>query len=279
MVSMMTIDPRLADRRREVAEDRARRNINRLLKLLVLLGVLGALVWLMLSPTFSLQTLRVTGVHSSDTEAVIEEHQLVIGRPMIFIRTGSVESDILEDPWVKSAEVRLDWPTTVVVSIEERSPEAWVETAGGWEQRSVDGVALPGLEGPDDTMGRIVLPDVPHETAHVDLSVIGALEFLDALPIALSSAAVVERRGEELWAIVGGFDVRLGRPTDMTDKALSLAALLGEDLPAGSVINMTAPTNPAVAPPASEEEAADDDEGTAEGGGENDGDGNDDGEP
>lgn len=246
---MTTIDPRLAERRKEVAEDRARRNIERLLRLFILLGLVAGVVWLLLSPTFSVRTLEVTGAHSSDTAAILEAHEVVPGRPLILIRPGAVEAELASDPWIREAHVDIDWPDTVIVSISERSPAAWVQTDAGWSRRAVDGVALPGPDEPDSTMGRILLPVVPDGAAGSDPSVLGALEFVETLPVALGSSAVVEERDGELWAVVGGFDVRLGRPTSMADKALSLAVLLAEDLEPGSTINMIAPTNPAVTAP------------------------------
>jgi cell division protein FtsQ len=246
---MMTIDPRLADRRRQVAEDRARRNVNRILRLLALVAVVGGLVWLLLSPTFSIETIDVSGVQSSDTRGILVDHNLKVGRPLILIRTGEVRDELLADPWVKTATVALDWPRRVVVDVTERTPIAWVETAGGWARRAVDGVALPGASEPDDTMGHVSLVSVTEGEAPTSQLVLGALEFIDTLPVALGSAAVVDQRSGELWAVVGGFDVRLGRPVDMSDKALSLATLLEEPLAAGSIINMIAPTNPAVLPP------------------------------
>jgi len=246
---MMTIDPRLADRRREVAEDRARRNVNRILRLLALVALVGGLVWLLLSPTFSVDTLDVSGVQSSETTATLVRHKVMEGRPMIFIRTGALRDDLLADPWVKEATVDLDWPRRVVVEVTERTPTAWVETAGGWARRAVDGVALPGANEPDDTMGQVSLKSVTDDEAATSQWVLGALEFIDTLPVALGSGAVVDERSGELWAVVGGFEVRLGRPVAMSDKALSLATLLEEPLVAGTTINMIAPTNPATVPP------------------------------
>lgn len=250
---MMTIDPRLADRRRDVAEDRARSNVNRILRFLAGVAVVGGVVWLMLSPTFSVESLEVSGVQASETSAVLEANKVVVGRPLILIRTGTVEDDLLGDPWVKEASVSLDWPRGVIVAVSERSPVAWVETSNGWHRRAVDGVVLPGEAAPDDTMGQIRLPAVSADDAAESPLVLGALEFIDTLPVAMGSNAVVEERSGELWAVVGGFDVRLGRPVEMADKALSLATLLEEPLVDGSVINMIAPTNPAVVPPGTQD--------------------------
>lgn len=270
---MMTIDPRLADRRRDVAEDRARRNVNRILRVLAFVAIVGGVTWLMLSPTFSVESVEVSGVQSSETSAVLAANKVVAGRPLILIRTGTVEEELLGDPWVKEASVDLDWPRGVVVAVSERSPLAWVETADGWHRRAVDGVPLPGESVPDDTMGQIRLPSVSADDAAEAPLVLGALEFIDTLPVALGSNAVVDERSGELWALVGGFEVRLGRPVEMADKALSLATLLQEPLVEGSVINMIAPTNPAVVPPGSQD-ATDGETGT--GGEGRDGD---DGEP
>jgi hypothetical protein len=115
--------------------------------------------------------------------------------------------------------------------------------------------------------------------------VLGALEFIDTLPVALGSTAVVDERSGELWALIGGFEVRLGRPVQMADKALSLATLLQEPLVEGSVINMIAPTNPAVVAPGSHEETGEEtgtgDDGATEDSSDGEGDGQDgdDGEP
>jgi cell division protein FtsQ len=284
---MMTIDPRLADRRRDVAEDRARRNVNRILRLLAVAAVVGGIVWMMLSPTFSVAAIDVSGVQSSETGAVLAANKVVVGRPLILIRTEAAEAELLEDPWVKEASVRLDWPRGVIVAVSERSPVAWVETADGWHRRAVDGVALPGESVPDDTMGHIQLPSVLAGEAVQAPLVLGALEFIDTLPVALASNAVVDERSGELWAVVGGFEVRLGRPVEMADKALSLATLLQEPLAGGSVINMIAPTNPAVVPPGTgaaidgETGTGDDDTtgGSNEGGGDQDDEDDQDGEP
>ena len=263
----MTIDPRLADRRKEVAEDRARRNIRRLLRLLVVVAFFGALVWLFLSPTLSARTLDVSGVHSSETREILAGHQVAAGRPLILVRAASVEASLLEDPWVKEAEVDLDWPDRVVVTVAERTPRAWVETSGGWQRRAVDGVALPGPDQPDDTMAHLVFPEESPTSATTSQTVLGSLEFVEALPVTLSSNALIEVRAGELWAVVGGFDVRLGRPVEMREKALTLASLLQEDLEPGSVLNLIAPTNPAVVHP----ETPDTTEDTSPEGGSDDG--------
>ncbi|HEY5889593.1 MAG TPA: FtsQ-type POTRA domain-containing protein [Acidimicrobiia bacterium] len=263
---MTTIDPRLADRRKEVAEDRARHNIKRLLRLLIFLGILGAVVWLFLSPALSASSVDLIGVSSSRANEILTEEQVVSGRPLILIQQGSVEGRLLSDPWIKSADVNVSWPNKVEVIVDERTPVAWVETGDGWTRRAVDGVALPGADTPDDTMAHISLPMVDDAVVYESFEVIGALEFVAALPVSLSTTAVVELREGELWASVAGYSIRLGRPVEMEAKALTLAALLQENLTAGSEINLIAPANPSVGPPGREVAPVGQEEEDADGG-------------
>ncbi|HEX6147555.1 MAG TPA: hypothetical protein VF083_12310, partial [Acidimicrobiia bacterium] len=67
----MTIDPRLAERRKDVAEDKAKKNIGRLLKFLALILVTGSLVWLAFSPWLSINQVDTTGIAISSGHAVL----------------------------------------------------------------------------------------------------------------------------------------------------------------------------------------------------------------
>ncbi|MGH8914883.1 MAG: cell division protein FtsQ/DivIB [Acidimicrobiia bacterium] len=255
----MSIDPRLIERRREVAEDRARKSVGRLIRFLIVLGVLGAVVWLLLSPFLSVKEVTVTGIVASEAHSRLVDARIVAGTPMILIRADRVVDDLERDPWVRQAVVELDWPNRVVVRIEERVPVAWVETGDGWGRRAVDGVALPSAVEPDDTMPHIRLADLTASDAGSSRNLLGALEFADALPEDLVSGARVRAEANgELWAEVSGFEVRLGRPTEMRAKALSLAALLQQPPAAGSILTLIAPTHPAVLPAGSGPESGED---------------------
>jgi cell division protein FtsQ len=251
----MAIDPRLTERRREVAEDRARRNVTRLVRLLVVLAVIGAVVWLFLSPLLSVKAVTASGIVASDANSTLAEEGVVVGRPMILVDAGDVVAALERDPWVGEATVDKDWPNQVQVTIVERVPVAWVESSDGWDRRAVDGVVLPVSGGPDDTMPNLTFTDVSGSEAGESSMVLGALEFAASLPQDLWAGTTM-RVGDnnELWAVVSGYEVRLGRPTEMTDKALSLRALLAKTPPVGSTLVLIAPTNPAVAAPGSEAE-------------------------
>ncbi len=246
----MRIDPRLAERRREVAEDRARRRVSRLVVLLICLGVAGATLWLFLSPLLSVSSVTTSGIAASSAQTVLTEQGVVEGTPLILIRPGRVESALESDPWVLDSVVDLDWPTRVVVLVQERAPAAWLETADGWGLYAPDGVRLAGGAEPDPALPWIQLGPVAPDETGTSRDVLGSLEFAAALPQELQEGTKVRSEtGGEIWAEVAGFEVRLGRAAEMRAKALSLAALLREEPVPGSILTLIAPTHPAISPP------------------------------
>lgn len=245
----MTIDPRLAERRREVAEDRARRKVGRLVRLLVALGSVGALAWLLLSPLLSVDEVTTSGIRVSSAHATLVEHGVIAGRPMILIRPEGIEEALETDPWVKEAIIELVWPDRVLVTVEERVPTAWLATEEGWGRFAVDGVELSSSPEPDASLPWIDLGPPGGDDGHRQ-RLLGALEFADSLPEELREEARVRVESDgELWAEVAGFQVRLGRAVEMRAKALSVAALIGERPAPGSILTLIAPTHPAVTPP------------------------------
>ena len=70
-----------------------------------------------------------------------------------------------------------------------------------------------------------------------------------ALSPVLAAEAWVTSEGGELWIEARGFRAGLGPAVDLADKGRAFEALLASDLPAGAVIDLVAPTRPAVSVP------------------------------
>lgn len=254
----MSIDPRLMERRKVVAENKAQKNVGRLLKFLLLVFVAGSLAWLVFSPWLSVRQVTTTGIEHSAANSVLADAGVVAGTPMILVNAANVEQRLAADPWVAEANLDLHWPNEVSVEVVEREPTAWVHTSGGWTRRAVDGVALPSGSEPDTEMAWIEMPSIADGDAVESTDVLGALEFIRALPQDLRPGTVVTRSQGEVWATVQGHEVRLGRGVDMVEKALSLNALLETNIAEGSTLVLIAPTNPAVLPPGETPDAAED---------------------
>lgn len=246
---MSSMDPRMAARRRTVAERRARRNLARSLVVLVVAAVVAAGVWFTRSPFLDLDTVAVRGAAAVDVDAVLAGIGVAPGVPMVELDTDAIRAALEEDPYVRGAEVTRSWPNTLVVTVDERIPVAWAETTVGWRLLADDGVVL-GAGAPPANAPRIRLGGVVEEGAVRDGRVLGALRFLHAMRADLAAITeVVPDEDGQLRAFLADYLVRLGRPLDMEAKARALAAVLDEQPPAGSVITLVAPTRPAVLPP------------------------------
>lgn len=244
----MTIDPRLLERRKAVAETKAARNVGRLLRFLGLAAVLGLLVWVGFSPWLSVKQVRTAGVTMSDANAVLAKHRVVAGTPLLMLRSGAVEEALVADPWISDARVHVNWPNEVTVRIIEREPVAWFNTDGEWVRRDIEGIAVPSPAAADATLPRFetFFPG-GNEDALTPL-ILGVAEFAANLPTEIAGQTELWIREGELWATVPGYEVRLGRPIEMKEKALGLVAMLREEIAPGSTIILVAPTHPAVVP-------------------------------
>ncbi len=82
------VDPRLADRRRTVAESNARRRLRRIFWAMVVVVVAAGVGWVAQSPWFSIAHIAVSGVEGSDTHQILHEAGVLEGTPLIMVGAG-----------------------------------------------------------------------------------------------------------------------------------------------------------------------------------------------
>lgn len=242
----MKIDPRILRRRLAVAEDQALSRVRRSLMVLMGMGTIGVLAWLVVSPYMSVATVDVKGAVNGDVTGILAREKLVEGRPLVAVRVSQIEESLLEDPWIRSAAVKLVFPTRVEVNVNEREGVAWLWLGGHWGLLADDGVLLEHSNAPEPVRSIIAIPvgEVDIGSPVIDEAVLGALEFARALPQGLEEEIMVQMKEDELWGLVGDRPVRLGLPVHMAAKAVALVAVLGT-APEG-LIDMTAPERPAI---------------------------------
>lgn len=243
---MMTMDPRMSQRRRNVAEDRARLDVRRMIWFVVLLAAVGSVFWLATSPMLSVQDIRVFGATNAQVSDILVEQRVVVGRPLIAIRPGAVAAALQDDPWVRRAGVELVFPAYVEVTVDERVGVAWVRLGTRWGLVADDGVLVRyGSEPTAEASLVQIQADDPGLGAVVDQpEIIGAVSFLMTLPPELSRKTSLRSADGDMWAWVAGRNVRLGRPIEMEAKASALAAII--DWAPPGVIDVIAPNRPAV---------------------------------
>lgn len=248
---MTMMDSRVAERRRGVSEDRARRRLRRILSILLAVLVAVGGLWLVRSPLLSISTVEVTGHSMSDPAAVIRDLDMGVGRPTMDIDAGMLGRRIADDPWVADVAVSVIWPGTLVVDVTEHVPIAPVQAGDEWVSMAIDGSVLAPVVPPhagDAAVAIDIGSVVPGDVAS-DRSVVGALEFIDATPADLRAGLRIRVDGESLVASVAGHEVELGRPVDMAMKAVVLEGLIAAGLDDGAAVNLVAPTRPAVSNP------------------------------
>lgn len=253
--------PRFLRRRTHVREHRARRHLRRALWILLVVAVGWALAWVAQSPPFSVSGIEVTGARNAMVDEILLEQDVYPGRPLVLIRVGRVEDALAADPWVKQVSIRRRFPDRVDVRIVERVEVAVVPAAGGWSTISDDGWIMQTLTEPPAGMARIT-EDVARVGAggeQVSSRVMAVVDFLSALPVELMARTTISASGPELLATIDAHQIRLGDPSNMAAKATALVAVLRDSkLAPNALIDLIAPSRPAVslpvpeAPPATE---------------------------
>lgn len=78
------------------------------------------------SGVFNLQEIEIHGLETVTRKEVLAYGKLRMGTPLYRIDVGLARLQIRTHPWVKDAEVRKDWPSRLVIDVEEQVAQAMV---------------------------------------------------------------------------------------------------------------------------------------------------------
>ncbi len=253
---MTVMEPRVAERRKSVSEDRARKRLKWILIVIALLAVVLGSLWLVRSPILSIRQVEVVGAQFSDPRTVLQSLGMGIGTPTIDIDGDAITVSILKDPWVESATVEIQWPGTILIDVTERTPVAPVLAGDRWVLVATDGGVIMSVPEPGTDIASVAIDQGSIDPGDVisDTLTLGALVFVRHLSEQNRAGARVHSDGEGLSVSVAGHVVRLGRPVDMAEKATVLDALLSSGIEPGASIDLIAPLRPAVTNPQPEPE-------------------------
>lgn len=251
---MNTMDHRIAERRQEVTEERARGRLKWVIWGVLILVAVGATVWLVNSPLLSIRSVTVTGADRTDPAALASSLEAAPGTPTMSVNAGAVEAALLEDPWIAQADVIVSWPGSIEIHVVERVPLVAITIDDEAFRAAADGVLVE--QSTSGAIPPLITTDLS-ASARVgdrisDDPILGAIAFVEALPPALQRSTKLSVVGGEVGAEVDGLIVLLGRPTDMAAKAAAVEALVATGIDPGSRLDVTAPLRPAVASPQSQ---------------------------
>lgn len=248
---MTVMEPRVAERRKSVSEDRARKRLKWILLVIVIIALVLGAMWLIRSPVLSIRTVDVSGAEQSDPRAAVAELGMDMGTPTIDVDGDAIAAEVLSDPWVMTVDVDVAWPGSVVIEVTERTPLASVLAGEQWLLVGRDGGAIMVVSRTGDDGALVAIDQGSLEPGDliVDTAALAALEFIDHLSEERRAGVRIRTEGDGIVARVDGHDVRLGRPTHMAQKASVLDALLDLGVEAGASIDLIAPLRPAVTNP------------------------------
>ena len=142
------VHPRMRARRIAVKQAAGRRRIWWAAVLVVLLVLGLAALAVFSSSLFDIQHVRVSGVTNSDPAQIREITDDILGKAILTADLHGVKVRLEQLPWVKYAQVKMQFPHTVLVQVAERTPVAAFQSADGrWRVIDIDGRVIDVLAG------------------------------------------------------------------------------------------------------------------------------------
>jgi len=192
------------------------------------------------SGVFGARTLDVEGAMRLTEGEILDRAGLRLGVNVFHLDTATVRDRLLADPWIASAEVARDLPSTVRVRVVERIP---VGTAGAFVLAG-DGTVLPGAEQSGLPAIELASGVIDEEGAASGAAVLASLR----LGMRREVTGVLILGDGDIVLDIGGMQVRWGPPGDDAAKAAALDAVLrsGQGASPPTMVDVSAPATPAV---------------------------------
>lgn len=112
---------------------RRRRRRRAVLVTLAAVAVVAVAVWALFgSSLLAVRSVTVTGAGAVPSAEVLRAAGIAPGTPLIRVDTGAVARRVDQITQVQSAQVSRDWPDTVVIAIQPRTPVFAVASGGGF---------------------------------------------------------------------------------------------------------------------------------------------------
>jgi cell division protein FtsQ len=135
-------DRRIAERRREVISQRVRRRRRQLAWFVALLLAAVGVSKLVASPLFGLSAVRVRGTMVISEDEVLAASGVRVGEPYLSVDLAAIRRRLEAMPWVGQADVRRDYPSSLRITVVERTPVASIVAARRYWLVAADGVVL-----------------------------------------------------------------------------------------------------------------------------------------
>ncbi|MGA2528591.1 MAG: FtsQ-type POTRA domain-containing protein [Acidimicrobiales bacterium] len=247
-------DPRIQARRVRVERQRGHRRLGVVFAVLVLIGVSAGGVAILHSRFFAARTVVIAGaVHTSRAE-IIATSGLASEPPLVSVDPGAITKRLERLPWVLTANVHVQWPSTVAIAVEERVPVATSRLGSGAyalfdstgrvladESSRPVGLPLVSLQGASSAPGRTLGTSARLLLAAAAQLPASLVPRVDEM-VETSADGVVLHLGDGLRAVVGDDEA-------LAEKFVSLATVLQRvDLSDVGGIDLRVASSPVLTP-------------------------------
>jgi cell division protein FtsQ len=238
------MDDRIRDRRRSVNQQRGRRRAIPIAILILVIVAAGLFLWLRSSSVFAVKIITATATEHVGKDEIAQAASPALGVSLLRVSTGAIEDALGALPYVRSADVYRDFPSTLEIRVREYEPMARVQASPGdlWLV-SDDGRVLEKVTPPRGYSLPLVIPatsltlgpggQLPEEVVAA-LPVVGLLEEGD-LTADLPDVKQVDvtAAGEVGLTLADNTQLRLGRPVELERKLKVAADIFKQNLKAG----------------------------------------------
>lgn len=224
-------DRRFRLRRIAVRRAEGRRRLRIVGWVLLPLAVVGVVLAVLASPLFGVRNVVIDGARYTAKSTLDAADDLVRGKSVFSLDLGAVEAVLKADPWVRDAQAKRRFPSTVVLDIAERKPIAWYLGADNQSRViDIDGRVITVLNGQPTAYTQItgIGPDLP-AGAQADDAYAAAAQVAASLPPEVAPLMLnmgVTGGTDLLMTLRTGTVVTFGRPTDLRSKMVALVLVL-----------------------------------------------------
>ena len=153
----LRVDPRIRERRIEVARRQGRRRLRILLVILAVMLTSITAAAATRSSVLDVDRVMIAGARHTGVPDILAAARLDRHRLMVDVHADAMIRELNKLPWVSSADVDRRWPATVRIKIRERVPVASVNAAGGgWALVDRTGRVLAKQGGPAADLPQVI---------------------------------------------------------------------------------------------------------------------------
>jgi cell division protein FtsQ len=167
------------------------------------------------SSLFGARQIRVEGNSELTQIDVMALAGIAAGTNVAHLNTDDVAARLETSPWIESASVTRDLPSTIIVRVQERGPIAVVEGGG---VVGAGGILLPGARANGLPTLRVAGSELPEATAVLEAMAPVLRERVVAVEIGIDGRIVVRLRG--------GVAALFGSPGEEAAKGAALRSLI-----------------------------------------------------